>query len=90
MREMADTASGYVTRRASQVRELTRDHEGAAVAMALAAGFGIGLVIGSGLAMSHRKPQSWRDRLTAEGVGRRLLDRIEGIIPDALASHFGK
>ena len=33
---------------------------------------------------------SRRYRVAAEGVGRRLMDRIESMIPDALAEHFGK
>jgi hypothetical protein len=90
MGAIAEQASDYVARGASQVREMTRNREGAAVAVALAAGLGLGLVIGTALVRSRREQRSWRDRVTAEGFGRRLMDRIEGLIPDALAEHFAK
>jgi hypothetical protein len=87
---MAEQASDYMQRGASQVREMTRDREGKVVAVALAAGLGVGLMIGASLVRSHRRQLSWRDRVTAEGFGRRLMDRIESMIPDALADHFSK
>lgn len=90
MGEMAEQASEYVTRGASHVREYARDHGGATVVVALAAGFGIGLAIGRALGIPHRQPRRWRDRVTAEGIGRKFLDRIEGMIPDVLAERFGK
>jgi hypothetical protein len=82
--EISDEVSAYVSRGASQVRETTRDHEGAAVLVALAAGFGVGLLLGAAMASSHSQPQSWRDRIAAEGLGRRLLERVENMMPDAL------
>jgi len=82
--EMGDQVSGYMSRGASQVREMTRDHEGAAVLVALATGFGVGLLIGAALASSHSRPRSWRDRIAAEGLGRRVLERLESMIPEAL------
>jgi hypothetical protein len=90
MGAVAEHASDYLARGASQVREMTRNREGTAVAVALAAGLGVGLVIGAALVRSHREQRGWRDRVTAEGFGRRLMDRIEGLIPDALAEHFAK
>jgi len=88
--ELAENASEYVSRGASQVREMTRDREGTVVAVALAAGLGLGLVIGASLASSRREQRSWLDRKTAEGFGRRLMDRLEGMLPDALSEHFSK
>jgi hypothetical protein len=81
--EMGEGLSKYMSQGSTQIRELTRDHEGTAVLVAMAAGFGVGLVIGAALASSQR-PQTWRERIAAEGLGRRLLDRIEGVMPDAL------
>jgi len=80
---------GYLAQGASQFREMTRDHEGTAVIVALAAGFGIGIAIGCALATPQR-PQTWRERLNTEGIGRHMLDRIEGMIPDALAEYIRK
>jgi len=85
---IAEQASDYLAKGASQVREMTRDREGTAVVVALAAGLGLGLMIGASLARSHREQRTWRDRITAEGFGRRLMDRIESMIPDALTEHF--
>lgn len=88
--EMAGQASDYVTQGASQAQECIREHAGTSVAVSLVAGFGVGLLVGHALGASHREPRSWRDRVTAEGFGRRLMERIESIIPDALSEHFGK
>ena len=88
--EMGEQASDYVSRGASQVRELTRDHEGTAVLVALATGFGVGILIGATLASSQSRPRSWRDRIAAEGLGRRLLERVEGMMPDALTDYINK
>jgi hypothetical protein len=89
MSAMREEVSDYVSHGASQVREMTRDHEGTAVLVALAAGFGVGLLIGAALAPRHQ-PRRWSDRLTAEGIGRRLLERVEGMIPDALSERLGR
>ena len=87
MGAMAEQASDYVARGASRVRELTRDREGTAVAVALAAGIGRGLDGRRARWCGLTQQRSWRDRVAAEGFGRRLMDRIEGLIPDALAEH---
>jgi len=88
--DMAERASDYVAESASQAQECIREHTGASVMLSLAAGFGIGLLIGRALGTSHHEPRSRRYRAAAEGVGRRLMDRIESMVPDALAEHFGK
>jgi hypothetical protein len=88
--EMGHQISDYVSRGRAQVREMTRDHEGTAVLVALAAGFGVGLLIGAALGSAQSQPQSWRDRIAAEGLGRRLLEGVEGIVPDALANMMRK
>lgn len=88
--EMAEQASDYIAEGASQAREFARERGGATVVAALVTGFGIGLVVGHAVGMPKREPKRLRDRIAAEGLGRRLLDRIEGMIPDALAEHFGK
>ena len=79
----------YIEQGISQMEECTRDHAGAAILVSLAAGFGIGLAIGCALATPHQ-PKTWRDRLSAEGIGRQMLDRLEGMIPDALAEYIRK
>ena len=90
MSEMAEQASDYMARGASRVRKMTRDREGTAVAVALAAGVGVGLVIGAVLVRSQQEQRSWHNRAAAEGFGRRLMERFESMIPDAVAEHFGR
>lgn len=86
--EMGDEMSRYVSRGTSQVRDMTRNHEGTAVMVALATGFGVGLMIGAALGSKHSRPQSWRDRIAAEGLGRRLMERVESIMPDAITEYI--
>ncbi len=88
--DVAEQTSDYWNRGEDQLREFVRDREGMAMSIALATGLGVGLVLGKALGRAGQQPKSWRDRLTAEGFGRRLLDRIESVIPDALAEHFSR
>jgi len=94
VRNMASQAAGqasqYWEQGREQMQECMRGREGAAVLMAAAAGIGVGLVVGAALGRSHKQQLTWRDRITAEGFGRRLMERIESMIPDALADHFSK
>lgn len=82
--------AGYVSQGAQQFGHMTRGHEGQAALIALAAGFGVGLVIGCSLASSHRKPQSWTERLMSDGFGRKFMARVEQMLPEAIADHFGR
>ncbi len=86
----SNQTSEYWRRGEEQMRDLIRDREGTAILTALAAGFGVGLVIGALLGHAHHEPRTWRERLAAEDFGRRLMDRIEGLIPEAVSSHFAK
>jgi hypothetical protein len=88
--DVKDRAADYYERGEQSLRECVSGREGSAVLLALASGFGVGLIIGATLGRSHRQSQSWRDRITAEGFGRRLMERVESLIPDALAEHFPK
>jgi len=88
--DMAEQASEYVTQGAEQVQECIREHSGTSVMISLAAGFGIGLLIGRAIGTPHYEPRSRRYRAMAEDFGTRLMDRIEAMIPDAVADHFGK
>jgi len=88
--EMAGQASEYVSDQAEYAQECIREHSGKSVMVSLVAGFGIGLLIGRALTTSHRQPPSRRYLATAEGLGRRMMDKIEAMIPEALSEHFGK
>jgi hypothetical protein len=87
MENMKEQMSDYVSRGASQVRHIADDREGKAVIVALGAGFGIGLLIGAALAASHSRPKSWRDRIAAEGLGHRMLDRMEQMLPESITNY---
>ena len=88
--DMAEQASDYVSESASDMQECIRERSGTAVAVSLVAGFGIGLLVGRALTKPQQESRSRRYRAAAEGVGRRLMDRIEAMIPDSRAEHFGK
>jgi len=88
--DMAGQASEYWNQGREQVRGMVRGREGTTVLVALAAGVGVGLVIGAALSRSHAEQQSCNARRTAEQFGRRLMDRIESMIPDALSEHFSR
>src|SRR5262245_38005753 len=88
--DAANRATEYYERGEEQLRECMTGREGSAIMLSLAAGRGVGLLIGVALGRSHQQSQTWRDRITAEGFGKRLMERIEGLIPDALAEHFSK
>jgi hypothetical protein len=90
MREVAHQASEYWERGEDQMRQLVRNREGTAMLLAMATGLGIGLVIGATLGRSRQHQQTWRDRINMEGFGRTLMDRIEGMIPEAVSEHFGR
>jgi hypothetical protein len=78
---------GYYARGQAQLRALTREREATAVLIALAAGFGVGLLLGGSLISSSRS-SSWHHRETAESLGRRMLDRIDQYLPDAISRHI--
>jgi hypothetical protein len=94
IREMTDDESNYFSRGATQLRdemrECTSEHPGSALFVSLAVGFGVGMLIGVGVMASRRRPTSWRERIAAEGIGRKFLDRLESIIPETLSERFGK
>jgi hypothetical protein len=87
---MRDQVAGYVSQGTEQFGQMTRGHEGQAVMIALAAGFGVGFLIGCSLASSHQKPHGWSDRIMAEGLGRKLLARVERMMPEMISEHFGR
>jgi hypothetical protein len=90
MTEMRDEAAEYYSQGTERLGELTRGHEGQAVLIALAAGFGVGLVIGCSLASASRRPESWYERTMAEGIGRKFLDRVERMMPEAVSEYLGR
>ena len=87
---MRDEMTDYMSRGTERFGEMTQGHEGQAVLIALAAGFGVGLVIGMSLASGNRRSHSWTDRITAEGIGRKFMERVERMLPDAITEHLGR
>ncbi len=78
----------YMERGKDQLREIMQDNAGRTVLISLAAGFGLGLVIGQALGGSPRSSSKWSDRIAAEGLGRKLMEGVEGILPDAVSKHL--
>jgi hypothetical protein len=72
------------------MQECIRDRPVSSVMVALVGGFGLGLLIGKAIGTPSRQPRSRRYREMAEGFGSRMMNRIEALIPDAVAEHFGK
>lgn len=77
----------YAARGKEQLLEMVGDNAGRSMLVALGAGLGVGLLIGSALAGSSRSAR-WYDRSSAEGLGRRVLDTLEGIVPSALSDRL--
>jgi hypothetical protein len=84
--EGEDEGFAYV----SQIRDFTYENPGTAVLVALGAGLGIGLLIGISVGMPQSRPKSLRERLLAEGLGRRLLEHAEGWLPDVVADRLNR
>jgi hypothetical protein len=70
-----------------QFRELIKDREVESVLGAVAVGFCLGVVLGSALPRPTRQ-HSWTDRVTAEGLGRRLMENLERILPNAISERL--
>ena len=85
--DMRDDVTDYASHGAERFGAMTRGHEGRAVMIALAAGFGIGFVIGCSLATANRRPATWRERMS-EGFGRKFMDRVESMLPEMISEHL--
>ena len=69
--------------RYEQGQETIRQHPVETIAVALTAvGVGVGLLIGFALRSPQSTLQSSRNRMVAEGIGRRLLERAECMFPE--------
>lgn len=56
------------------------------VTTAFGIGLGLGIVLGCALAEQSRPaPHHWYDQLSAERLGRSVLDSLSNILPDAIA-----
>jgi hypothetical protein len=72
-----------------QLREMVEDREGRTVLAACALGFGIGVAIGYALgAPSERVRGRWSDRITTEGLGKKILERLDQLLPEAVTSRL--
>jgi hypothetical protein len=88
--DVAHRATEYYEQGEERLRECVSGREGTGLLLSLAAGVGVGLLLGVALGRTRRETLSWRDRVAAEGFGRRLMDRLEGMIPETIAEHFAK
>jgi hypothetical protein len=84
--QVSDYISGGVEQIRRRVRATTHDREGTVVFVALAAGFGVGIALGTLLAPRRRR--SWTDRFSTEGLGQRVREGIESMVSERLAGRF--
>ncbi|QDT01107.1 hypothetical protein [Adhaeretor mobilis] len=84
----AQRAQQYLQRGVSQVREMAKDNLGKTIFTALGAGFALGFI----LTQSSRRSSSssWTDRIAAEGLGRKILGQLDGVLPDAVSNRLRK
>jgi len=85
----ADEAKGYIEKGNQQLRDMVEDHEGQTVLVALALGFGIGVALGYALAgPSQQESSHWVDRATAERLGKKLMQKMDQFLPEAVSSRM--
>lgn len=58
------------------------------VATAFGVGLGLGVLLGCALAEQSRPAHHWYDQLSAERVGRNILDSLSSVLPDSLAKRM--
>lgn len=88
--QVTDYVSAGVGQMGERFRETTHGREGTVLLISLAAGFGLGVVLGTALAAPHRRQRHWYDRSAAESIGRRVMERVEHMLPQGLADCFGR
>ena len=87
--QLVGQAQRYLEKGNERLREVVEDHEGQTVLIALALGFGVGVAIGYAVGGPPQSSTSrWIDRATAEGVGRKLLERIDQMLPTAITNRL--
>jgi hypothetical protein len=79
---------GVVGRCYDQFRGVVEERPGTSLTTAFLAGLGVGAAIGWLLAEPARAPSRWYEHgaETAERVGRKVLDAVQGILPASLKS----
>lgn len=85
---IASEAQRYLDRGNEQLRGIVEDREGQTILTAMALGFGIGLAIGYAIGGPSREEHYGWDRRTAEGLGRKLLARLDQILPSSVSDRL--
>ncbi len=74
-----------------KVSHYVSDHPDESILTAFAAGAAIGLIIGLTMGeSSSSSSRSWRDRRVAEGLGNRLMESLDSLLPDSVTGAFGR
>lgn len=88
----AERVTDYVAEGVGEIRDrirtTTEGREGTIVVVALAVGFGLGIALGSSLGAQQRRSRGWSDRMACESVGRRMLERLEDMLPQSLSEYI--
>lgn len=84
----AEEHEGMMTRCYDQFRGTVEERPGTSLATAFLTGLGIGAVIGWLIAEPEPAPSRWYEHGTdtAERVGRRVMEAVQGILPASLKS----
>lgn len=77
----------YAAQGADRMQEIVQDNAGKSMLIALVSGLGVGILIGTAIGGS-RHSSRWWDRSTAEGLGQRILEKFEGIVPAAISERI--
>jgi hypothetical protein len=67
-----------------RVEETVQQWPFSSVATAFGVGLGLGVILGCALAEQTR-PSHWYDNLSAERIGRNVLESLSSVLPDSVA-----
>lgn len=77
----------YAAQRLDRAQDLVRDNAGRSLMIAFGTGMGLGILLGCAMSDSQRSSR-WIDRSTAERLGRRFLDKVESMMPNAISDRL--
>ena len=86
--DMSNRVTGAVNEGYDQVRGCVTEYPASSIFTLFAVGFGVGMLVGCALSGSSQPSSTWYDRAHAEKFGRRILDSLSGMVPDAVASRL--
>jgi len=80
------TASNMMGGAMERVEETVQQWPFSSVATAFGVGLGLGVILGCALA-EQSQPRHWYDNISADRIGRSVLDSLSNVLPDRIARH---